>query len=637
MQVTRARLRVGRAFLPVHLRRPLVLAAVALAWSGSGLAGVYVGAWTPLYRGVDYAVGFATADDPCVQKVHALRVDTTAPGIRFTGTPRCDGWVANERETRRQTTREFVAASGAQAAINGDFYALPGSTSDPTLTDLEGLAISEGQVVSPAARTDSLLVGRHSGARIAVTRARTDLRDVWTAVSGRGRVLADGVVQETWPARHPRTGVGISRDGRYVYLVTVDGRQPGVSEGATTGELGQWLLRLGAYQGLNLDGGGSTTMALSDGRGGAVVLNVPVGDSKTPWTERRNGSHLGVSARPLRTHRAGTPQSPGETTPMDQPPRLSVEQRTVEPLLVADRPHEDFCLGYCSVIREGDRWRMWYEAYDHTYRNDADGYLCYAESRDGVHWEKPDLSLAEVNGSRANNVLISGRETGGVHGHTVLLDASAPPAERLKIVFTKWVAGQWQVFGGTSADGFYWRLSDHPLLAANSDTQTVCFRDGGCYRLYVRMWSRGDFAGKRIVGHTESPTFDAFPAPEVILRPHHWDPPDLHFYSSAAGKLRNGLYVMFPSAFYTGEDVVRAHAAWGTDGRTFHRLGREPLLDVGSGFDSMGLYVAPGAIPADDPNTYWCYYVGTDVGHDRNVPATAHYAGGIGRFLLRVE
>ncbi len=43
--------------------------------------------------------------------------------------------------------------------------------------------------------------------------------------------------------------------------MTIDGRQPEVSRGATTAETGEWLLRFGSHTGINMDGGGSTTMA----------------------------------------------------------------------------------------------------------------------------------------------------------------------------------------------------------------------------------------------------------------------------------------------------------------------------------------------------------------------------------------
>ena len=59
--------------------------------------------------------------------------------------------------------------------------------------------------------------------------------------------------------RHPRTGVGVTPEGE-ILLVTVDGRQPRWSVGASIGEFGRLFRFLGASWALNLDGGGSTTM-----------------------------------------------------------------------------------------------------------------------------------------------------------------------------------------------------------------------------------------------------------------------------------------------------------------------------------------------------------------------------------------
>ncbi|MGW3160425.1 phosphodiester glycosidase family protein [Streptomyces sp. NPDC001089] len=64
--------------------------------------------------------------------------------------------------------------------------------------------------------------------------------------------------------RQPRTLAGIDGRGRLL-LVTVDGRQPGVSEGFTLAEAARFMRSLGAVRALNLDGGGSTAMAV-DGK-----------------------------------------------------------------------------------------------------------------------------------------------------------------------------------------------------------------------------------------------------------------------------------------------------------------------------------------------------------------------------------
>ena len=68
-------------------------------------------------------------------------------------------------------------------------------------------------------------------------------------------------------ARHPRTAIGYDASGSRVLLVTVDGRQPPYSDGMTLPELAGLMIRLGAVEALNLDGGGSTTMVV----GGRIV------------------------------------------------------------------------------------------------------------------------------------------------------------------------------------------------------------------------------------------------------------------------------------------------------------------------------------------------------------------------------
>ncbi len=62
-------------------------------------------------------------------------------------------------------------------------------------------------------------------------------------------------------ARHPRTAAGFSQDKRFLYLVTVDGRQV-TSKGMSLPEFADFLVGIGIYRGVNLDGGGSSTMVV---------------------------------------------------------------------------------------------------------------------------------------------------------------------------------------------------------------------------------------------------------------------------------------------------------------------------------------------------------------------------------------
>jgi hypothetical protein len=78
----------------------------------------------------------------------------------------------------------------------------------------------------------------------------------------------EGVFPGFSAARHPRTGIGFSSDSSAVYFITVDGRQS-ISRGMSLDEFADLMVSEGIYQGLNLDGGGSTTM----GRNGKLVNN----------------------------------------------------------------------------------------------------------------------------------------------------------------------------------------------------------------------------------------------------------------------------------------------------------------------------------------------------------------------------
>jgi hypothetical protein len=95
--------------------------------------------------------------------------------------------------------------------------------------------------------------------------------DAAEVVGGGGRILENGEkrfrenvegIRETfYTERHPRTFVGFDKDSTTLYLCTVDGRQP-TSKGMNFDEMADFLLSLGVWNAVNLDGGGSTTMVI---------------------------------------------------------------------------------------------------------------------------------------------------------------------------------------------------------------------------------------------------------------------------------------------------------------------------------------------------------------------------------------
>lgn len=92
-----------------------------------------------------------------------------------------------------------------------------------------------------------------------------NLDEIQMAVTGSSPLILDGKIPTQFsfpiPGSHPRSAIGYDQKKETLYLVTVDGRQKW-SVGMTLEELATFMLDLGCYEALNLDGGGSTSMAI---------------------------------------------------------------------------------------------------------------------------------------------------------------------------------------------------------------------------------------------------------------------------------------------------------------------------------------------------------------------------------------
>jgi exopolysaccharide biosynthesis protein len=94
--------------------------------------------------------------------------------------------------------------------------------------------------------------------------------------------IVEGTISRNAEMKHPRSAVGISRDSSTLILFAVDGRSEN-SGGMTLRELAAHMRALGAWDAMNFDGGGSTTLVID----GAVV-NHP----SDPTGERAVGNAL---------------------------------------------------------------------------------------------------------------------------------------------------------------------------------------------------------------------------------------------------------------------------------------------------------------------------------------------------------
>jgi hypothetical protein len=109
--------------------------------------------------------------------------------------------------------------------------------------------------------------------------------------------------------------VGLADDGWRAWLVVVDGRQEGYSLGVALHELAVLLRALGATEGINLDGGGTSALVVQGPDTQPLVLNRPIHRGE-PGRERVSASHLGLWALPLP---AGRPASPAAPAPLAAP------------------------------------------------------------------------------------------------------------------------------------------------------------------------------------------------------------------------------------------------------------------------------------------------------------------------------
>ena len=218
-----------------------------------------------LYPGVQYAhYDAAPPDDPRIMLINCVRINRLTPNLRFYTTPRCSGWVLDTLEYIPQSTTKFITTSQSTnkkivVAINANLYGY---------TTISALAVSDGVLVSaPGGNRWSFILSKTGVPSIvALPDVDYDISDVWIAVTGSSfstpqrPVLLDGTPVPSGGSLNPRSSIGASEDGQYVFFMTIDGRITS-SLGASLVEVGAYLKYFGAYIGINLDGGGSETMA----------------------------------------------------------------------------------------------------------------------------------------------------------------------------------------------------------------------------------------------------------------------------------------------------------------------------------------------------------------------------------------
>ena len=280
------------------------------------------------YKGVTYIS--RSEISPLTVNMHIVLIDLTEQGISFKLTP-----PGGTQDTLRNTTLDFLNRQHAQVSINCHFF-LPFPSTDVN-SNVVGLAASQGNVYSPfepqpiaagfvdqsfaiIACAPALNIDADNHACIvnhdpAYSDNKHILEPVtlWNTVSGSAQIITNGLRtipkyagppptlnpikgfsdSNSWYSlRKPRTAIGLTRSSKTLVFFIVD--SAGGSAGMTCGQVADLLVGdYGVYNALNLDGGGSTTLAIEDPNTHAgKVMNVPSGNPNG----RAVGSSLAVLA-----------------------------------------------------------------------------------------------------------------------------------------------------------------------------------------------------------------------------------------------------------------------------------------------------------------------------------------------------
>ncbi len=333
------------------------------------------------------------------------------------------------------------------------------------------------------------------------------------------------------------------------------------------------------------------------------------------------------------------------------------------PVLRADKEWESHRVGaYGSVVEDNGIYKMYYDCID----NDGNLFHCYAYSKDGIHWVKPNLGLVEYKGSKNNNILPL------APCGTVFIDLHDIRERRYKYVtFGHGKRGFGKHYGVTvwwSEDGIHWQKNDKVALLLNPDTQNQAFWDDRInkYVAYLRAW-----CPKRCVARIEiddifepwpfnprsdrdyspvSPNKWPMPTTElpIVFKYDVWDPPNMDHYNPCVIKYpyAKDVYFMFPSAYlhfpdppigkYRNDGLLDIQLATSRDGIHWKRLSRDPYIRLGEEgeLDSKAMYMLVGMIRKN--SEIWMYYAGFDYSHGA-YSYDMKYKGAIFRTVQRLD
>ncbi|HYF35945.1 MAG TPA: hypothetical protein VD994_11685 [Prosthecobacter sp.] len=337
-----------------------------------------------------------------------------------------------------------------------------------------------------------------------------------------------------------------------------------------------------------------------------------------------------------------------------KPKREEVIRAFHAPKKAAENPIIPDGAGYVTAARDADTGliRLWYQTNHATMKGGEEGNayaVAYAESRDGVHWSRPNLGLYEWLGSKENNIVWPGPRGARASGPQIL-QLSENDMRGYRYLLAYRTGGAKKGENGVrligSADGIHWdEKGDTLLLELHSDTLNSIVYDPvrGEYVMYCRPKDRYLIGQEGFLDSGESRRVARIGSrelwtvwkgsPSTILIP---DEADVgkgfnRFYGMPC-RWNVGIYWGCLWPFRLNTDIV-TELAWSRDGIDFERLPLRPrLIELGAegAWDDGMVFGSPDWVEVGDE--WWFFYAGSDGPHESRERTT-----GIGVAKIRKE
>lgn len=298
-----------------------------------------------------------------------------------------------------------------------------------------------------------------------------------------------------------------------------------------------------------------------------------------------------------------------------------VQKHAANPLFTEDRPWEKrFDNLYGNVLYDDPEqlYKCWYSPFivDHSAKgmsfeerqapydvpDDREMGICYATSKNGIRWDKPNLGLVEFDGSKANNIVWRGPHGSGVFRD----DHEANPQRRFKIIYQG-------LYTAYSPDGLHWSAAkkmEDVSVRGDTHNNALYAPTLGKYVGITRTW--GD-TGREVM-RIESEDFVTWKPDRVVMR------------AADKSKQPYAMPVFYYGGVYLGlvavhemppVDRVWTELAWSPDTVTWHRIDEgTPLIACSERlFDYDYGCVYACADPVFRDNEIQIFYGGSDYKH----------------------